>query len=43
MNTTVLTIYVLIWPVLTAMVLASLCWNVWRDLRRAKRTGEEMV
>ena len=43
MNTTILTVYVLIWPVLTAMVLVGLCWNVWRDLRNAKRMGEDMV
>lgn len=43
MKTTVLTLYVLIWPVLSAMVMAGLIWGVWRDIKQAKRDGEHLV
>lgn len=43
MKTTILTIYVLIWPVLSALVLAALAAGVWKDLRKAKREGEQLV
>lgn len=43
MNTTILTVYVLIWPVLSALVLAALVAGVWRDVRAAKREGEHLV
>lgn len=43
MNTTILTIYVLIWPLLSAAVLAALAFGVWRDFVTAKRKGEHMV
>ena len=43
MNTTFLTAYVLIWPFLSALVLAALVFGVVRDLRKAKRTGDEIV
>ncbi|HLT98424.1 MAG TPA: putative transporter small subunit [Burkholderiaceae bacterium] len=43
MNTTVLTIYVLMWPLFSALVLLALAWGVWRDMRAAKRNGEHLV
>ncbi len=43
MKTAILTIYVLIWPVLSALVLAALAAGVWRDIRRARRNGEQLV
>ena len=43
MNTTILTIYVLMWPVMSAVVLAALVWGVWRDFVAARRKGEHMV
>ncbi len=43
MKIAILTIYVLIWPTLAAMVLGVLGWNVWKDIRDARRNGEELV
>ncbi|MFT0850397.1 putative transporter small subunit [Achromobacter sp. F4_2707] len=43
MNTTILTIYVLMWPVMSALVLLALVRGVWKDIRRAKRKGEHLV
>lgn len=43
MNTTILTLYVLMWPVMSALVLAALILGVWRDIRKAKRQGEHLV
>jgi len=43
MNTTILTIYVLMWPVMSALVLVALFYGVWRDVRKAKRKGEHLV
>jgi len=43
MSSTLLTVYVLVWPVLSAMVLGALVWNVWRDIKQAKRNGEHLV
>lgn len=43
MNTTILTVYVLMWPVLSALVLAALARGVWKDMRQAKREGEHLV
>lgn len=43
MNTTILTLYVLVWPVMSALVLAALAWGVWKDLRKARRKGEHLV
>ena len=38
-----LTVYVLIWPVLAAIVLLVLCVGLVRDIRRARRQGKELV
>lgn len=43
MNTTILTIYVLMWPVMSALVLVALIGGVLRDIRKAKRDGEHLV
>lgn len=43
MKTAILTGYVLIWPILSALVMAGLAWGVWRDVRRAKQDGEQLV
>lgn len=43
MNTTILTIYVLMWPVMSALVLVALIAGVLRDIRKAKRDGEHLV
>ncbi len=43
MNTTILTAYVLIWPVLSALVLVALVYGVLKDVRSARRNGEHLV
>lgn len=43
MKTAVLTAYVMIWPILSALVLAALTAGVLKDIRRAKRRGEDLV
>ncbi len=43
MSSYALTLYVLIWPVIAAGVMLTLCVSVWRDLRKAKREGTELV
>lgn len=43
MKTAILTFYVLVWPVLSALVLLALARGVWKDIRQAKRDGEHLV
>ena len=43
MNTTILTFYVLMWPVMSALVLLALILGVWKDIRKARRKGEHLV
>jgi len=43
MKIALLTFYILIWPALAAMVLAALSWGVWKDVRNARREGEQLV
>lgn len=38
-----LTAYVLIWPVLAAVVLVVLCAGLARDLREARKEGKDLV
>lgn len=38
-----LTAYFLIWPVISAAILALLCVTLWKDIRAAKRSGQAMV
>jgi hypothetical protein len=43
MSPFVLTLYVLVWPVLVAGVLAVLCTAFGREAAEAKREGRELV
>jgi hypothetical protein len=43
MSSFYLTIYVLIWPVIAAIVMAVLCVSLFRDVRKAKREGKDLV
>ncbi|HZH57451.1 MAG TPA: putative transporter small subunit [Burkholderiaceae bacterium] len=38
-----MTLYILIWPALSAAVLAALSWGVWKDIRAARRKGQQLV
>ena len=43
MSTFGLTVYVMIWPVLSALVLITLCTALVFDIRKAKKNGETLV
>ena len=43
MSTLALTIYVLIWPVLVAGVLAVLCRGFFKEWLQARRNGEDLI
>ena len=43
MSSYALTFYVLIWPVIAAGVMIVLSVSVYRDMRKAKREGTDMV
>lgn len=43
MKSTILTVYVLIWPIMSALVLLWLTRGVIKDMREAKRKGEHLV
>ena len=43
MNVFGLSVYILIWPVLSAGILIMLIVALIRDLRAARRSGDEMV
>ncbi|WP_219856434.1 putative transporter small subunit [Pseudomonas capeferrum] len=43
MSSFALTLYVLIWPVIAAAVLITLCVSLYRDMRKAKRDGTDLV
>lgn len=38
-----LTAYFLIWPAISAAILALLCVTLWKDIRAARRNGQSMV
>ncbi|WP_236844253.1 putative transporter small subunit [Bordetella sp. 02P26C-1] len=38
-----LTLYILVWPVISAAILAILLVALRRDVKRAKETGESMI
>lgn len=38
-----LTLYILIWPVISAGVLAVLLFSLFKDIRKARRDGKSMV
>lgn len=43
MNATLLTLYVLVWPVICAGLLVVLVGSVIRDWREARREGRDLV
>ncbi|HZJ94421.1 MAG TPA: putative transporter small subunit [Thiopseudomonas sp.] len=43
MSTFWLTAYVMMWPVLSTLVLITLCTALVRDIRKAKKDGESLV
>ncbi|MDY0207367.1 MAG: putative transporter small subunit [Pseudomonas sp.] len=43
MSTFGLTVYVLIWPVLSSLVLITLCTALVFDMRKAKKDGKSLV
>ncbi|XID75690.1 putative transporter small subunit [Alkanindiges sp. WGS2144] len=43
MNATLLTIYVLFWPMVATTLLIILCYSLYQDIQEAKRTGEDLV
>ena len=43
MSTFGLTVYVLIWPVLSFLVLATLCTALVFDIRKAKQDDESLI
>lgn len=43
MSTIGLTVYVLVWPVIVAVVLGVLVTGFTREWREARRTGEDLI
>ncbi|MBU2895447.1 putative transporter small subunit [Vibrio pectenicida] len=43
MSSLALTLYVLIWPVMALSVMVLLCVSLYRDIRKAKKEGKELV
>ena len=43
MSSFALTAYVLMWPVMATLVMTVLCVSLIRDIRSAKRTGNDMI
>ena len=43
MSSYALTLYVMIWPVIAAGVMITLCVSVFRDMRKARRDGTDLV
>jgi len=43
MSSFALTLYVLIWPTIAAAVMITLCVSLYRDMRKAKRDGTDLV
>lgn len=43
MSITALTVYVLMWPVIVAVVLAVICVGFVREMRDAKKEGRDLV
>ncbi|MEN1941158.1 putative transporter small subunit [Luteimonas sp. MJ246] len=43
MRDLLMTAYVLVWPVLVAVMMFIMGRGVWRDVRRAKRSGDDLV
>ncbi|WP_338749649.1 putative transporter small subunit [Janibacter alittae] len=43
MSITALTIYILMWPAIVAVILAVICTGFIREMRAARRKGEDLV
>ena len=43
MSVTALTVYVLMWPVIVAVVLAVICFGFVREMRAARKKGRDLV
>ncbi|WP_241685859.1 putative transporter small subunit [Luteimonas sp. YGD11-2] len=43
MNVYLMTLYVLLWPLLVAIMMVVIGRGVLMDIRRARRTGEDLV
>ena len=43
MSSLILTLYVLIWPAIAAGVMILLCVSLFRDIRKAKKDGSDLV
>ncbi len=43
MSITALTVYILIWPAIVAVVLAVICIGFVREMRIARRKGRDLV
>ncbi|MFI8336975.1 hypothetical protein SAMN04490203_3098 [Pseudomonas taetrolens] len=43
MSSFALTLYVLIWPAIAAAVMITLCVSLYRDMRKAKRDGTDLL
>lgn len=38
-----LTLYIMVWPVISAIILAIIVATFWKDMRAAKKEGRKMV
>lgn len=43
MRDVMMTAYVLVWPLIVLAMMALMGWGLWRDSRRARRKGEDLV
>ncbi|NYF98143.1 putative transporter small subunit [Janibacter cremeus] len=43
MSITALTIYILMWPVIVAVILGVICTGFVREIRAARKRGEDLV
>ncbi|WP_339387708.1 putative transporter small subunit [Vibrio caribbeanicus] len=43
MSSLMLTLYVLMWPTIAAGVMVLLCVSLYKDMRKAKKEGTELV
>lgn len=43
MSTDAIVAYILVWPVISAGVLALLVISLWRDIQRARKQGKELL
>jgi len=43
MSVTALTVYVLMWPVIVAIVLAVICTGFVKEMRAARKKGRDLV